>query len=253
MCNPTSLFCLFSWQFYCKIFKIFETPSWLKPEQLYRLIKLLESLRNMSKVLRCEGLKHSCAFLMETGPAQTTPISQTLMLFSVILLNCTWGSWAHQTSTMSLSSQGQKFLSPWVHCVRVSHPRNTVHRPQLLPHVGRGCTVWVSHLRNTVTSHSSYPMGGGGKHCVSVSPKKHSVQATAPTPPWGGEKGRGTVWECLTQETQWPGHSSNTNIVHWILGPMFSQEYQSNNHLAFTVIWGNRRGLKWFLLSYYLV
>lgn len=31
-------------------------------------------------------------------------------------------------------------------------------------------------------------MGGGGreKHCVSVSPKKHSAQATAPTPPWGG-------------------------------------------------------------------
>ena len=175
MCNPTSLFCLFSWQFYCKIFKIFETPSWLKPEQLYRSIKLPGSLRNMSKVLRCEGLKHSCAFLIETGPAQTTPIPQTLMLFSVILLNRSWGSWAHKLPPC-LSPLKAKNLYPL------------------------GCTVWVSHPRNTVTS-----------------------------------------------------HSLNTNIVHWILGPMFSQEYQSNNHLTFTVIWGNRGGLKWFLLSYYLV
>ena len=60
----------------------------------------------MSQVLRCEGLKHSCALLIETGPAQTTPIPQTLMLFSVILLNCAQGSWAQQMSTMSLSSQG---------------------------------------------------------------------------------------------------------------------------------------------------
>ena len=92
--------------FIVKIFKIFETPSRIKPEQLHRPIKLLGSLRNMSQVLRYEGFKHSCAFLIETGPAQTTPIPQTLMLFSVILLNCAQCSWAQQTSTMSLSSQG---------------------------------------------------------------------------------------------------------------------------------------------------
>ena len=207
----------------------------------------------MSQVLRCKGLNHLCAFLIETGPAQTTPIPQTLMLFSVILLNCSWGSWAHKLPpclsplkaknlyplgctvweclTQETLCTGHSFCPMWVgggHCVSVS-PKKPSDQPQLLPH-------------------------GGGKHYVSVSPKKHSAQATAPTPhEGGGEKGRGTVWECLTQETQWPGHSSNTNIVHWILGPMFSQEYQSNNHLAFTVIWGNRRGLKWFLLSYYLV
>ena len=50
----------------------------------------------MSQVLRCKGLNHLCAFLIETGPAQTTPIPQTLMLFSVILLNRSWGSWAHK-------------------------------------------------------------------------------------------------------------------------------------------------------------
>ena len=60
----------------------------------------------MSQVLRCKGLNHLCAFLIETGSAQTTPIPQTQMLFSVILLNCAQGSWAQQTSTMSLSSQG---------------------------------------------------------------------------------------------------------------------------------------------------
>ena len=207
----------------------------------------------MSQVLRCKGLNHLCAFLIETGPAQTTPIPQTLMLFSVILLNCSWGSWAHKLPPC-LSPLKAKNLYPL------------------------GCTVWECLTQETLcTGHSFCPMWvWGGALCECLT-QKTQWPATAPTPwggealcecltqetqctgnssypPWGGgEKGRGTVWECLTQETQWPGHSSNTNIVHWILGPMFSQEYQSNNHLAFTVIWGNRRGLKWFLLSYYLV
>ena len=207
----------------------------------------------MSQVLRCKGLNHLCAFLIETGPAQTTPIPQTLMLFSVILLNCSWGSWAHKLPPC-LSPLKAKNLYPL------------------------GCTVWECLTQETLcTGHSFCPMWvGGGALCECLT-QETQWPATAPTPwggealcecltqetqctgnssypPWGGgEKGRGTVWECLTQETQWPGHSSNTNIVHWILGPMFSQEYQSNNHLAFTVIWGNRRGLKWFLLSYYLV
>ena len=139
----------------------------------------------MSQVLRCEGLKHSCAFLVETGPAQTTPIPQTLMLFSVILLNCSWGSWAHKLPPC-LSPLKAKNLYPlgctvW-ECL-TQETQCTGH--SFCPMWVGGCTVWVSHPRNTVTSHSSYPMGGG-KHCVSVSPKKHSAQATAPTPPWGG-------------------------------------------------------------------
>ena len=181
--------------------------------------------------------------------------SNTDVIFSN-LIELLLGFLGTQTSTMSLSSQGLKSLSPWVHCVRVSPQETLCTGHSFCPMWvgGGGCTVWVSHPRNTVTSHSSYPMGGGGS-TMWVSHPRNTVHRQQLLPPMrgGGEKGRGTMWECLTQETQWPGHSSNTNIVHWILGPMFSQEHQSNNHLAFTVIWGNRRGLKWFLLSYYLV
>ena len=207
----------------------------------------------MSQVLRCKGLNHLCAFLIETGPAQTTPIPQTLMLFSVILLNCSWGSWAHKLPPClsPLKAKNLYALGCTVWECLTQETLCTGH--SFCPMwVWGGGTVWVSHPRNTVTSHSSYPMGGGST--MWVSHPRNTVHRQQLLPPMrGGEKGRGTVWECLTQETQWPGHSSNTNIVHWILGPMFPQEYQSNNHLAFTVIWGNRRGLKWFLLSYYLV
>ena len=145
----------------------------------------------MSQVLRCKGLNHLCAFLIETGPAQTTPIPKTLMLFSVILLNCSWGSWAHKLPpclsplkaknlyplgctvweclTQETLCTGHSFCPMWVggggHCVSVS-PKKHSDQPQLLPH-------------------------GGGKHYVSVSPKKHSAQATAPTPHEGGGEREG--------------------------------------------------------------
>ena len=134
----------------------------------------------MSQVLRCKGLNHLCAFLIETGPAQTTPIPQTLMLFSVILLNCSWGSWAHKLPPC-LSPLKAKNLYPL------------------------GCTVWECLTQETLcTGHSFCPMwvGGGGALCECLT-QETQWPATAPTP-WGGE----ALCECLTQETQCTGNSS---------------------------------------------
>ena len=209
----------------------------------------------MSKVLRCEGLKHSCAFLIETGPAQTTPIPQTLMLFSVILLNRSWGSWAHKLPPC-LSPLKAKNLYPLGCTVWECLTQETQCTGHSFCTMEGGCTLCECLTQETQwPGHSSYPTGGGGGRgeggTVWVSHPRntvHSAQCTGnssyPT--------RGTVWVSHPRNTV-TSHSLNTNIVHWILGPMFSQEYQSNNHLTFTVIWGNRGGLKWFLLSYYLV